>query len=279
VLDARYSYFHANNSNKNNFFIPRTTQTHRNWLKHQQMGSLHFACICSCQSLTASPRQYARRVVSLCPCLLSPIQSLPSQRILSSSPLLCSSTKHSFSHSFANEMLLLQKYYRYRRRRWVVTHSQVELASGMDVINNLGLDTLTFLAATVFVIPTFKAMKASPVTLFSHFLDTHPHFMNFRKQNCKWFLNDSITIDWLKWCLYQILGFLLSGVVLNQLGLIHSVTDIKALSELGILFLLFEMGLELSLARLKALAKFAFGMGLAQVHPSLIIMVCMNQIE
>lgn len=29
---------------------------------------------------------------------------------------------------------------------------------------------------------------------------------------------------------------------------------------------LFEMGLELSLARLKALAKFAFGMGLTQVH-------------
>lgn len=28
---------------------------------------------------------------------------------------------------------------------------------------------------------------------------------------------------------------------------------------------LFEMGLELSLARLKALAKFAFGIGLAQV--------------
>jgi hypothetical protein len=30
------------------------------------------------------------------------------------------------------------------------------------------------------------------------------------------------------------------------------------------------MGLELSLTRLKALAKFAFGIGLAQVHPSLI---------
>lgn len=30
-------------------------------------------------------------------------------------------------------------------------------------------------------------------------------------------------------------------------------------------FQLFEMGLELSLARLKALAKYAFGMGLAQV--------------
>jgi Kef-type K+ transport system membrane component KefB len=31
------------------------------------------------------------------------------------------------------------------------------------------------------------------------------------------------------------------------------------------LWQLFEMGLELSLARLKALAKFAFGMGLTQV--------------
>lgn len=31
-------------------------------------------------------------------------------------------------------------------------------------------------------------------------------------------------------------------------------------------FQLFEMGLELSLARLKALAKFAFGMGLTQVY-------------
>lgn len=33
-------------------------------------------------------------------------------------------------------------------------------------------------------------------------------------------------------------------------------------------FQLFEMGLELSLARLKALAKYAFGMGFAQVFGS-----------
>ncbi|KAL3691276.1 hypothetical protein R1sor_004927 [Riccia sorocarpa] len=102
--------------------------------------------------------------------------------------------------------------------------AQVELAGGYDVIGNLGLDALTFLAATVLIVPAFKAIKQSPI-----------------------------------------LGFLLSGVVLNQLGLIRNVTDVKALSELGILFLLFEMGLELSLARLKALAKFAFGIGLAQV--------------
>lgn len=99
-----------------------------------------------------------------------------------------------------------------------------QLSGAVEVINNLGMDTLTFLVATVLVIPAFKGIKASPI-----------------------------------------LGFLLSGVVLSQFGLIRNVTDVKALSELGILFLLFEMGLELSLERLKALAKFAFGMGLPQV--------------
>ncbi|MCO5612748.1 hypothetical protein L7F22_067017 [Adiantum nelumboides] len=106
----------------------------------------------------------------------------------------------------------------------LAVRAEVTLAAGLDVINDLGLDTLTFLAATVLVVPLFKALKASPI-----------------------------------------LGFFLSGVVLNQLGLIRNIMDVKALSELGILFLLFEMGLELSLARLRALAKFAFGMGLAQV--------------
>ncbi|XP_024364445.1 K(+) efflux antiporter 3, chloroplastic isoform X2 [Physcomitrium patens] len=110
------------------------------------------------------------------------------------------------------------------RKKLVVKAQVTELASGLDVINNLGLDTLTFLGATVLIVPAFKAIKQSPI-----------------------------------------LGFLLAGVVLNQLELIRSVTDVKALAELGILFLLFEMGLELSLARLKALAKFAFGIGLAQV--------------
>jgi Kef-type K+ transport system membrane component KefB len=35
--------------------------------------------------------------------------------------------------------------------------------------------------------------------------------------------------------------------------------------EVGILFLLFEQGLELSLKRLRALAKYAFGLGLLQI--------------
>lgn len=100
----------------------------------------------------------------------------------------------------------------------------VDVASAADVINDLGLDSLTFLAVTVLIVPAFRALKASPI-----------------------------------------LGFFFAGVVLNQFGFIRNLTDVKLLSEWGILFLLFEMGLELSLARLKALAKFAFGMGLTQV--------------
>ncbi|MED6168897.1 K(+) efflux antiporter 3, chloroplastic [Stylosanthes scabra] len=104
------------------------------------------------------------------------------------------------------------------------TRATYDVAGAVEVIHDLGLDTLTFLAVTVLIVPTFKSIKASPI-----------------------------------------LGFFLAGVVLSQFGLIRNLTDVKVLSEWGILFLLFEMGLELSLARLKALAKYAFGMGFTQV--------------
>ncbi|KAM5548500.1 K(+) efflux antiporter 3, chloroplastic [Rosa sericea] len=107
--------------------------------------------------------------------------------------------------------------------RWRI-YATLDVASAVDVINDLGFDTLTFLAVTVLVVPAFKIIKASPI-----------------------------------------LGFFFAGIVLNQFGLIRNLTDVKILSEWGILFLLFEMGLELSFSRLKALAKFAFGMGLTQV--------------
>jgi len=89
-----------------------------------------------------------------------------------------------------------------------------------DVLLPLGLDFLTFLAATVLVVPVFKSAKASPV-----------------------------------------LGFLFSGLVLGQLGLFRNTEELEKLSELGVLFLLFEMGLELSFDRLRSLAKYAFGLG------------------
>lgn len=65
--------------------------------------------------------------------------------------------------------------------------------------------------------------------------------------------------------LSPILGFLFSGVALDQLGAFRDELLLEQLSELGVLFLLFEMGLELSLDRLKALAKFAFVLGTLQV--------------
>ncbi|KAF7803803.1 K(+) efflux antiporter 3, chloroplastic isoform X1 [Senna tora] len=114
----------------------------------------------------------------------------------------------------------------YRQLHWkkLRARASYDVAGAIEVMNDLGVDTLTFLAVTVLIVPTFKLMKASPI-----------------------------------------LGFFFAGVVLNQFGLIRNIEDVKVLSEWGILFLLFEMGLELSLDRLKALAKYAFGMGLAQV--------------
>jgi Kef-type K+ transport system membrane component KefB/voltage-gated potassium channel Kch len=53
--------------------------------------------------------------------------------------------------------------------------------------------------------------------------------------------------------------------VLDKFGLFRDEGNVAELSELGVLFLLFEQGLELSFDRLKALAKYAFGLGLVQV--------------
>lgn len=62
-----------------------------------------------------------------------------------------------------------------------------------------------------------------------------------------------------------VLGYLFAGLVMGQLGLFRNVEEIEKLSELGVLFLLFEMGLELSLDKLRSLAKYAFGLGSAQM--------------
>jgi monovalent cation:H+ antiporter-2, CPA2 family len=66
--------------------------------------------------------------------------------------------------------------------------------------------------------------------------------------------------------LSPILGFLLMGTILGPscLGCIHDVHTIDALGELGIVFFLFEMGLELSITRLNALKKDVFGLGTCQ---------------
>ena len=65
-----------------------------------------------------------------------------------------------------------------------------------------------------------------------------------------------------------VLGFLLAGVLCDQFGLFHDEDNVAKLAELGVLVLLFEQGLELSLDRLRALAKYAFGLGLLQIVAS-----------
>ena len=63
-----------------------------------------------------------------------------------------------------------------------------------------------------------------------------------------------------------ILGFLASGMLLgpNAFGLISGIHTTETLAELGIVFFLFEMGIELSFERLKSMRKDVFGLGFSQ---------------
>jgi Kef-type K+ transport system membrane component KefB len=47
--------------------------------------------------------------------------------------------------------------------------------------------------------------------------------------------------------------------------MLQDVENVKHLAELGVVFLLFNIGLELSLDRLQSMAKYVFGMGSMQV--------------
>lgn len=99
-------------------------------------------------------------------------------------------------------------------------------------------DLVVFLAAAGVIVPLFNRFKISPV-----------------------------------------LGFLTAGVLLGPDGLgrwtggegplsyltISDQSQIRVLSELGVAFLLFMIGLELSWERLKSMRKLIFGLGLAQV--------------
>ncbi len=99
-------------------------------------------------------------------------------------------------------------------------------------------DLVVFLAAAGVIVPLFNRLKISPV-----------------------------------------LGFLAAGVLLGPDGLarladnapwlswltISDATQIRALSELGVAFLLFMIGLELSWERLRAMRRLVFGLGLTQV--------------
>lgn len=64
-----------------------------------------------------------------------------------------------------------------------------------------------------------------------------------------------------------VLGYLGAGIVVGPhvLGFIREVEDAQRLAEFGVVFLLFSIGLDLPLQRLRAVWRYLFGLGLAQV--------------
>ncbi len=87
-------------------------------------------------------------------------------------------------------------------------------------------EVIVFLVATVVVVPLAKALRLSPI-----------------------------------------LGYLAVGIAAGPsgLGLVEKVEEVRAFAELGVVFLLFAVGLELSFERLKTFAPMIFGLGTAQV--------------
>jgi len=71
-----------------------------------------------------------------------------------------------------------------------------------------------------------------------------------------------------------VLGFLTAGVLLgpHAMGLFSRTDAVAALAELGIMFLLFTIGLELSVSRLRTLARWVFGAGTVQVLVSTLVL-------
>lgn len=62
-----------------------------------------------------------------------------------------------------------------------------------------------------------------------------------------------------------VLGYLVAGSVLSFLSIIKDVTTTKFIAEIGIIFLLFVIGLELTFERLKSMRYSIFGFGSAQI--------------
>jgi len=67
--------------------------------------------------------------------------------------------------------------------------------------------------------------------------------------------------------LSAVLGYLAAGAIIGPygLGLVGGGPEVSALAEFGVVFLLFTIGLELSIERLRAMRHHIFGLGTAQV--------------
>jgi CPA2 family monovalent cation:H+ antiporter-2 len=76
-----------------------------------------------------------------------------------------------------------------------------------------------------------------------------------------------------------IIGYLVTGVALgpHALGLVADSHAVRQLAEFGVVFLLFSIGLEFSLAKLRAMRRAVFGLGSAQVAASIAIGVAVSE--
>ena len=94
-------------------------------------------------------------------------------------------------------------------------------------------DAILFLLAAVVIVPLFRQMRASPV-----------------------------------------IGYLVAGAVIGPHGFafVREVEGTYSLAELGVVFLLFTIGLELSVERLKVMARYVFGLGSAQVAATTLLL-------
>jgi CPA2 family monovalent cation:H+ antiporter-2 len=71
------------------------------------------------------------------------------------------------------------------------------------------------------------------------------------------------------------LGYLLVGILIgpHALGWIPDAPETRHLAEFGVVFLMFSIGLEFSLARLRAMQRLVFGLGTAQVAATMVLVM------
>ncbi|KXS32726.1 MAG: Sodium/hydrogen exchanger [Candidatus Gallionella acididurans] len=71
------------------------------------------------------------------------------------------------------------------------------------------------------------------------------------------------------------LGYLLVGILIgpHALGWIQDAPETRHLAEFGVVFLMFSIGLEFSLARLRSMQRLVFGLGTAQVAATMLLVM------
>jgi monovalent cation:H+ antiporter-2, CPA2 family len=71
------------------------------------------------------------------------------------------------------------------------------------------------------------------------------------------------------------LGYLIVGILIgpHALGWIHDAPETRHIAEFGVVFLMFSIGLEFSLTRLRSMQRLVFGLGTAQVAATMLLVM------